>query len=864
MKRFGAKKGYNAKNGLASFLGFRSVRPIFGSGGEERFGVVEIAPEYVPDIFVPEIRRKGKPAPPDESVALTAALRLTGPALNRCLEDERTEGTFFTNLCQNLPHDCPTTFILRRRVAQLGAHYTARQPHALNRFRDDEIAHSFLQEYLDDLIYPIEDFGVADLWFGVFVSGHNEEDLAQRMAMLVATLPCEAIPVNAVELSSLLLDYFAPAMEEATTERPTELYSEWLATAPLNVEADLTDTGYLNAYWTFSAPPLKHEAGWTRRLLENENLSGSEFTIALHLAPAMHETGMRDTLLRRRDNLQASFDRLEAQLDAPEIEMRELEAEIREVSRRLNALDSGQERYFESGITVALRAFADRFEDECGRFTEALHDCGLSAHRTGSVEQTYSALLDCAPLNLSRFDRPFVLPTLEAGRLAHLLVSSQPNLNQSAALAGVSRLAEPVYFNPAPKVGQAAFFLTGERDLPTANSANALTRYLAAMRWLSGGSVFGFDRSGEWAWLSQQVSGNYISLGPDEVRYNFNPLEVTGTMLSHFDQTEGWVEETTDFLTEILRLNDELREDLRAVLIEAAFARAQRNEDLNAAAIRIRAETSGYLELARALKEITLNGSYGWLFGRITRLPMPVRTGSLVFMSLAPEIRSGWSEKAQVYYWSRLFARWIGQISTTLAPAPFLLVVDNAHEFLPDPAAASTLGWLEQSAARLNMSVWLTAPRPDEWLNNFVVRSLFDKAQTHVFFHQTSGTLTTAAHRLGLSPRFSRAVRDTLAGGAVVRQIDEDGITGVFAFDPLPSEYPSRVAAAPPQFRAPATFSINIPADEAPVEVPLFATEELWNDDELENLQMPPVPPAAPVVVEGDTFEQPDDDDYYF
>ena len=154
------------------------------------------------------------------------------------------------------------------------------------------------------------------------------------------------------------------------------------------------------------APPLKHDAGWTRRLLENEVLTNTEFDIAVHLSPAYQETTMQEVLERRLGILGEQIEAAMAAYHRPEAE--ELREQYNEIEDRLYGLVDEQHRYFEIGITIGLRAAPEDFEEELEVFEAELQSCGLAAHRTNTLSQTQSALLDCAPLNLSRFDRPFV------------------------------------------------------------------------------------------------------------------------------------------------------------------------------------------------------------------------------------------------------------------------------------------------------------------------------------------------------------------------------------------------------------------------------------------------------------------------
>ena len=820
-----------SKSSMAAFLGFTKVRPVLNEAGQERFGLIEVAPEYTAEFFPVETSRKR----PVQKTVLTAALRLSGPGLNRWLAEGREDASFFARLCQALPGDSPAQFWLRRRRGQLKPHYLSWRQRAYQRLSDPEIASVFAQDYLESVIYKVEDSGLADIWCGLLISGRNEEEVAGRLAWLVASLPCEATPCTSAELSALLLDYFAPGMLEAELEdfqsRPEILYADWLEQVSFEFSGDGFFNGSASAYWTLSAPPLKNEMGWTRGLLENEALAASEFDITVHLAPAHQETTMREVLERRRLSLEGQFNN--AMATGRRVEAQELYEQKHEVERRLEALVEGQQRYFEIGISLALHSRPDDFEADCDLFEEELEGCGLAAHRTLSYQQTRCATLDCAPLNLSQFDRPFVLPADEAGRLAQLGSSGQPQLLPDQPLVGLSPGGEAVYLNPASRPGQTAFFLLGEAGKSSAREAHCLVRYLTAMRVLRGETLCGFDSKGEWLKLAQQFGGRYVAFGPYENEFHFNPLEVSAESLNQLSELEKWVSEMGRFLTALLDLNPEQSEDLSAVLLGAAIERASHQQQLNAASLWIRAETSGFEAIVEPLKQLCLGRRYGWLFARPTRLPKPGQF-PLLFLGLSPEVRGNWNEETRRYYFSRLFARFAMQAGAHLPERPYLFLIDSAQELLSDPLSAHALAWINQNAKNFRTSLWLLTPRAEEWLNSYTGRNLLERAQTQLFFNQNSPGLAGLARRLNLSQRFLKTVHELVPGAALVRQLDEDGEAVLFSFEGLPYDYTHRLAD-PARLAAPSTPP---PAERSkPLEVPLFASEEIWDDSDLEDLQ---------------------------
>ncbi len=847
----------NKSTELAVFTGFKSVRSINGPSGGEKFGLIELAPEYAVDIFTSATTdRKHRLATSPTRPVYTAALRLTGPGLNRWLSEGKDDETFFARLCQGLPSDSPSQFLLRRRRGQLGQHYNFTRQQALQKLKDEEIAGFFLQDYLDNQIYPVEDNGLAEIWCGVLITGRSEEEITGRLAHLLANLPCDATPCRASELTELLLDHYGPLLvDQQPNGQPEEtadgLYAEWLAEVPFEIVEDTVYNGLANAFWTLSAPPLKNETGWTRRLLENEVLTGSEFDITVHLAPAYQEATMQEVLARR---LALLDEQIELALDSyHRAEADELREQYSEIQARLYGLTDEQHRYFEIGITLGLRALAEELEEECEVFEEELRSCGLAAHRTASVSQTQSAMLDCAPLNLSRFDRPFVLPAPQAGRLAHLGTVSQPESGPQNTLVGLSPAGEPVYLEAAARAGQSAFFLVGEPGQSTATRANELVRYMAGLRWFKGGPVYGLDRQGDWQWLVERLGGHYVTIGETSNGYNFNPLEVTGETLGQIGQLAGWVKEIGYFLSAILALPDGMPEDLSAVLLEAALDRVHRGQEISAAALWIRAETSGYLELAGQLRQLGANGRYGWMCAQPTRLPQPGQE-DLLFVGLAQSMRESWSETAQTYYFGRLFARFAAYAGNQPPARPYLLLIDQAHRLLADPVAARSLGWLGQNAANFKLNLWLVAPRADEWLGSYSGRGLLEKAQTVLFFNQTGPGLAGSGRRLKLSQRFMKAVREALPGAALVRQLDEDGEPTLFAFEPLPGGFVAQLAARTAQVNPRSTTATPRPK---PIEVPLFAPEEIWGNELRPDEVAEPVEIEAEFVWQDDPLEIP-------
>lgn len=815
------------KSRLSSFAGFEQVRPVYSRGGSERFGVIERTPEFSRSFAGGFFSRSKK-----KNVCYTGVLLLSGPSLNLWLAQGKAAQPFYESLCKALPVDSSAQFLLRRRNKRLKQHYSAFQEQVLRRIKDEEVASCFLQEYLDSQIYPVEEGGLSDIWFGLLVSADSIEILTGHMAALVATLPCDSTPCSAAEIAELVMDYYAPQVLEGQREAgqfiSDQLLPEMLAPANLSIAPESTFNGLTAAYWKILAPPLSHPEGWTAPLLDNERLVNTEFDVSIHLTPANRDKKLLEVLERRRGFLDEQLETAFAQQNTEAVD--DLQEQRQEVSNRLEAALSPDNRYFEAGITLTLRSGQEEFAAACQVFEEELRNCGLAARRTRTAAETRSAMLECAPLNLTQAERPLVLPAGEAGRLAHLAPKAGPLEKAGQSLVGFSRLNEPVYLSPAVRPGEAAFFFLGENGKHSAHQARTVLRFLTAMEWLAGKPVCGLDRKGEWEDLALQLGGQYVSLGPNEPVFNFNPLEVTDENLKWDDKLVNWLSETATFLGSLLKLDAELQEDLLAVLFEAAVARVNRGDELNAASLWIRAESSGYGSLASQLKELTRNGRFGWLYARPTRLPLPGTTNDLLFIGLSPSLQSVLNEDQQKFYFARLFSRYAAQLCAAPAARPFLLVLGQAQELLSDPVSARSLAWLEQRSRSIGARLWLASPTPADWLNSYHGRNLFDRAAWHLFFNQGQGQMAPVARRFKLSQSLVKTVREAVPGGAVVRQLDEDGQPFFFGFEPLPGDYLEKFAIAPGRLTTPAAVSYAKPE---PVEVPLFAPEEIWDELEL-------------------------------
>jgi hypothetical protein len=831
--------GKKFREKLSVFAGFEQVFPVLNPGGTESFGVIELSPETNRAhaglsnlagnfLFSGKKRENG----------YTGVLRLSGPALNLGLTQGKGTPAFYEALTRSLPADCPAQFLMRRRNFRLENHYNTLQEKVLRRLPDQEITDFFLQDYLDNMVYPLEANGLGEIWYGLLVSAPTVEALTGHMAVLMANLPCEATPCSAAEIGGLLLDHYAPLLLEQYraegTPLPPKFSPDAFAGSDLTVLPGAFYHGLVSNYWKVAAPPLSHPQGWTYPLLSNPKLVNTEFDLSIHLTPATRDEKLLEILERRLafldEQLETAFIRQASAI------IDDLQEQRREVSARLEAALCEDNRYFEAGITIALRASPDEIERVSRVFETELKNLGLAARPTFTAAETRSAMLEIAPLNLPRSERPLVLPGGEAGQLAHLVPVASPEPMGGETLVGLSQLNEPVFFDPAARPGQTAFFLLGEPGKATSHQGRTLLRYQAVFQWLKGEAVCGLDRKGEWEDLLRQFGGQYVRLGPDEPDFNFNPLEVEAANLRWNSSLSDWLDDTAAFLTDLLKLDTDLHQDLLAALFEAAMALLNRNEPFNAASLWLRAENGGYGLLAGRLKELTRSGRFGWLCAHPTRLPQTSLCSDLLFIGLSPTLQNLLSEEQQKFYFARLFARLAGQLWAESPERPRLLVLNQAHEFLADPVSARSLGWLEQRSKPAGLRLWLASPGPAVWLNSYYGRELFDRAGCHIFFQQGQNGMAPVARRLGLSQALVKAVREARPGAALVRQTCEDGQVHFFGFEAPMGNYFERFALASGRLTTPTPAQAR--RDE-PEEVPLFAPDEIWDESDLPERPIP-------------------------
>ncbi len=752
------------KHGLSlNRPGFFQVRPVLNHSGEERFGVIELSPECAPIVFFEAKKPRDR-----QTKTLVGGLRLFGAKLNLWLADEREEQDFWYALTAALPGDCAAQFILHRRPTMLETHYASIREAVCSRLPDHETAYLYLDDYLENLVYPTEEAGLVQQEAYLMVSAHSEEELGDRLAIIYATLPCDATPCHKAELELLLQEY--------GVRLTPSLWDDHLkAVEP-------------RSYWAIVAPPPSTEGGWTRPLLESEELSGTSFDIVAHLTPGKADPNMRLVLQRRQASLLAMLKNSE---EAGTVTAsNELGEQLSEVERRLKMLDTQGQRFFEVSICLSLRSTEEDYAEETERFEFALLDAKLSPRRITGDNGLELAWIDCAPLNLPQLARLFVVgeqsmdkaSTLSAGRLCQFATAGGIGLPlPGIPLVGYSRAGEPFFLDPG--VGL-SLFMAGEPETRYAYQAHNLIKYLVAMRYMSGQRFCVFDLNGEWEAVASQLKSNGAKVWQHP--YNWvNLLEAKRENLQTLDEIQTWLDETGRFLAALLGLDGQ--EGLESLLLGAVVALQTEETPLNPSTLWERAVNDGNEPLAKALSRLVLDGDLAWLFMQEEETGIP--TEDLLVFGFDRDEVEALPLAARRMIMARLYAR-----LALLFPAR-TVILDEAGTMLQEKeAAAVTLEMLQQ-----RRNLWVIASSGEELLlsQGGVGRWLIEHARTHIFFRQNGPVLLSIARRLGMSPRATRAIRELACGAAIVRR-KEGGEVLLSAFEPLPGDYLTRLAVNSP------------------------------------------------------------------
>jgi hypothetical protein len=738
------------------------VFPLLLPDGTERFGVIELSSDYGPDVFF-NMTRGGK----HPGRMLTGGLRLTGDSLNLWLASQKDEFDFWSNLCAGLPCEVAGQFILRRRPGTLQKHYEQFRDTARPRLSDDETAYLFMEDYLDNLVYPVEEAALAQQEFFMLISACNTEELADSLASLFVALPAEAEPLTARDLSGLLREY-------------------GLGVIPQCGDSFISLEECYRAYWTMIAPPSFYEGGWTRPLLEDERVTRLSFAIVAHLTPGKPDASLRTVLERRRKLLRDMLDN--SRHAGAEHATRDLTGQLSEVERRLATLENGQ-RFFEVSISFSLRSPPDTAEKNAILFEMALLDAGLSPRRICGKKGLELAWLDCAPVNVPKLARLMVvgeqpasgkiprdLPT--AGKLVQLACSSAfGNPGAGLPLAGYSRTGEICYLEPDPRLN---LFMTGEKGARHHTAALNFVRYFTAMRFLQGQNFCIFDPEGEWNEVVRQMGDPVLS--KRRPHFYSGLTKLNPQRVCTLDELDKWLFSTKFFLSALLELKGD--EGLEDLLLEAAFEYLTNDVEVTPASLWERAASNGKDTLEIALSRLVLDGDLAWLFATEESLPKLDGHGLLVFGFEADERNSLPSAARRL-----IMCRALENVASMLQT--HTLLVNELEWFLPEPPVIAALTRrVEQGHGLWAVAGTCAGVMADK---SGFLRRLTDRAGLTLLFRQDGAGLDSFARRLNLSDRATRALRELAAGAALVRRNGPDGVT-LNAFEPLPGDYTARLA----------------------------------------------------------------------
>jgi hypothetical protein len=736
--------------------GFLKVRPVLNPGGEERFGVIELAQDCAPYVFFSE-KKKSKGVK-----TLTGGLCLSGSHLNLGLANEKEEADFWHRLTASLPEGVAAQYILRRKPGSLKSHYEQLREQVLQRLNDEESAYLFLEDYLENLIYPVEEAGLTEQEFYLLIGAPSEEAMAEQLALLFTNLPCDATPLCADDLQKLLGEYganFEPACNK-----------------------NYMQTTDIRAYWTLVAPPPSVEGGWTRPILENEALANARFDIVGHITPGKPDSALRTVLEKRSAALLEMLE--SAENVGTKNASRDLSEQLNEVNKRLATLEDQGQRFYEVSLCLSLYTDSEHFAEQVENFEIALLESHLTPRRVCGESGLELAWRDCAPINLSQLARPFVVgehPVVEqvrqdvttAGKLLQLATSGSSV--ECTTLAGYSRTGEAFYLKPDSRL---SLFLLGEKDTRYYEAAHNMTQYLMAMRFLQGQKFCVFDPSGKWLVTARQLGGLKTWQRPHQF---VDLLSASPSNLQTLSQIEKWIEYTGCFLSDLLGLKDDV--GLESLLLGAVVAQQYENITLTPVALWERALVDNNEILAEALSRLVLDGDLAWLFAVPTEQNQP--NEPLLVFGFEPDEIKVLPETTRRAIMTRVFTEMAGRLPD------HSIVVSEADWLLQDKAFAGSLF----KTIKHGQKIWAIADNCEELLvgANGTGRWLLEQSQMHLFFRQEGAGLIGIARRLNLPARSVKAIRGLAAGAAIVRQIENEQVN-LSAFEPLPGDYIGRLS----------------------------------------------------------------------
>ena len=594
-------------------FGFRAIRPLEGMGGQERFGTIDLAGGGHAAVLALTSRTGSPPV----------------PATARAMLDRLTDA---------LP-ECPVQFLVSRRPVDpisLSGRWRAGIEQRLGTGAAAARAwHDFQGAYLTRL----QAAGLADLWCGVAVAAPDTEILTGRVAGLFTTLPYEATPLPADDISIVVGRLLRPD-DPAGAGRPFHLGSDRLLDLPgltprallIGRDAVALTPGVITSYWQITPPVPRVEGGWLRRLLEFPDLLPYTFDVSVHLRPAAAEQTMRAVLdgrlarldeeLRRRGGAPEGPPPPGAPTEATETWL--LELERREVEERRTGLSGGRDRLREAVVLLALHLPA---EEPAGgtasrnptlgmrgaAFARALQAAEIVARPVVGRPALSRAVRAGLPLSAADGIRAFALPARQAADLALISIGRPPV--PGAPVLGLN--PERTRFTYPPAGEEAGHRLLAGGGAPARRAA---ARQWALQTYLGGEDVLIWDPAGAWPGWVEALGGRYVRPGGPLPTDRINLLAAPLRALDDPAFFEPWVREIATLFGLLLppltgQDSDAVRSQISAALLQVGMRSLERADPaaLNLESLHEELHAGGYRASAEGLQKLAA-GPAGQLF----------------------------------------------------------------------------------------------------------------------------------------------------------------------------------------------------------------------------------------------------------
>ncbi|HMA35758.1 MAG TPA: hypothetical protein VKY74_14930 [Chloroflexia bacterium] len=593
-------------------FGFRGIRPLDGAGGQERFGLLDLAGGGQAAVLT----LQGAAGPP----AAPATVRARLDALAAALPE-----TTIQFLLSRRPVD-PASLLSRWRA---GVEDRCGASTAAGRIWGD----------LYGIYLPrLEAAGLADLWAGVAVAAPDPEKLAGRVAGLFTALPYQAAPASADELGILVGRLLRPD-DPAGAGRAFPVSGDRMLDLPglaprsllLGSDAVALTPGVATSYWQITPPLPRVDGGWVQRLLEFPDLLPYSYDLAIHLRPAVAEQTMRAVLegrllhlegeLRRRGGAPAGPPGPGADAEATDTWL--LELERREVAERRVSLNTGRERLREAVVLLALHVPADdpdgglpsrqpRAGAGAAAFARALQAAEISAHPVHGRPALSRAVRALLPLASAAGIRAFPVAAHQAAELA--LVPAGRSSSRGAPVIGLTPEKTLYTYGGAGS--------SGHRLLAGGSAAGrrAAARQWALQTYLAGDDLLIWDPAGAWGRWVEALGGRYLRPGGPLPADRLNLLAAPLGMLDQSDFFDAWVREMAGLFSLLLppitgQDGDAVRSQLGAALLQIGMHSLEQADPagLTLEALHAELQAGGYQASAYGLEQIA-TGPAGTLF----------------------------------------------------------------------------------------------------------------------------------------------------------------------------------------------------------------------------------------------------------